>query len=100
LFPILKPVFPGRDTGFLLVGLKMADKKDGNQITPHRRKYFQGRSRLLENFPDIGGFLTDATGSLNSVSGRISRISNFSGWILELVMFFKEASRNFSQTFS
>jgi hypothetical protein len=34
LFPILKPVLsgPGWDTGFLLVGLKMADKKGGKKI--------------------------------------------------------------------
>jgi len=31
LFPILKPVFQGRETEFLIVGLKMADKKDGKK---------------------------------------------------------------------
>jgi hypothetical protein len=39
LFPILKPVFPGRDTGFLLVGLKMADKKDGKKIFLNKIKF-------------------------------------------------------------
>jgi hypothetical protein len=51
---------------------------NSHQITSHMRKYFQGRSRLLEHFPDIGGFLIDATGSLNSVSGRIPELVMFS----------------------
>jgi hypothetical protein len=38
LFPILKPVFPGRETEFVLVGLKMADKKDGKNSGSHEIK--------------------------------------------------------------
>jgi hypothetical protein len=47
------------------------------QINSHRRKYFQV----------ISGYLTDATGSLNSVSGRIPELVVFQDGFPELVMF-------------